>query len=465
MTIKLEESFFRITGDPFVDAGSLSLEVLQKQFPDKSVEDLYDFATDIYLKKWKKNLYTVFHTNGVNKLGTDSLKTLFKNYLKEEKIFKKNKEISEFGGCRICGRESVLYPQSREFFPIIGSGSLVNFYHSHENGIFLCANCAVKLLFMPQAVMYMGANLAVPGLKSKNIKKYWADETINKSLSDIGRNTSAGIVKSSYKNPKNALFAIATDLIIEMDAKDESLQLFHFSNFGQSAYSTIYYLPHPVFTFMSKVIRSCSTEWFLFVRRHYHIRQTNWDYKSLRWITKDGTLEEKDYLNNKNQIFEMLLAEKSIIGVMCRYYRENFIKGIKISTLMVDYYLKEVKHMEHEQMKLIKRLGKSIIEIARKEDNFKKYLTKIEGAGKAYQLRSVLISLVKKNYISGEEEPLIRLSEYVEYLFPDGQYWGEVRDLLLIYMYELLHEENIKGLDVDDISLEKADEENELSKI
>jgi CRISPR-associated protein Cst1 len=464
MTVKLDENFFRITGDPFVDAGALALEYLSEQFPDKSLENIYEFATEVYLKKWGKKLHSVFHTNGVNKIGTKSLKDLFKAYLKEEKIYKNQKQLSECGGCRICGRNSVLYHQSREFFPIVGSGSLVNFYHSHENGIFLCSNCSVKLFFMPFTIMFMSRNLVVPGLRSGKIKKYWAKKTILKNLADIGRNNSEGIIKSLYSNPKNALFAMATELIIEMDAENESLQLFHFTNFGQSPYSSIYYLPNPVFIFMSKVIRSCSAEWFAFVRRHYLIKQTSWDYKNSKWGTKDGILKDEDYLNNKNLVFERLISEKSILGLFCRYFRENFFKEIKISSLMVDYYLKEVRNMSPEQMELIKKLGKSIIEIARKEGNFKKYLTKIEGAGKAYQLRSVLISLVKKNYAAGEERPLITLGDYVEYLFPDGQYWGEVRDLLLIYLYELLHEENVKGIEVEEIPLEETDEK-ELSEI
>lgn len=463
MAVKLDERFFKITGDPFVDAGGLTLESLSQKFPEKSLEDFYEFATDIYLKKWAKNLYTVFHTNGVNKIGTESLKSLFSSYLKEEKIYKNKKVLSDSGGCRICGRDSILYPQSREFFPIIGSGSLVNFYHSHENGIFLCSHCSVKLFFMPFAIMLMGVDLAVPGLRSEKIKRFWAEKTVERNFDNIGRNNSTGIVKSDYSNPRNALFAMAVEMIIQLNAENESLQLFHFTNYAQAPYSSIYYLPNPVFIFMSKVIRSCSLEWFAFVRRHYLIRQTSWDYKALKWISKDSALEDKDYLNNKNLVFERLLSGKSIIGIFCRYFREHFFKGIKISSLMVDYYLKEVRNMKPEQMKLIKKLGKAIIEIAGKEDNFKKYLTKIEGAGKAYQLRSVLISLVKKNYASGEEKPLITLEDYTEYLFPDGQYWGEVRDLLLIYMYELLHEKNVKGIEVEDIPLENTDEE--LSEI
>ena len=59
-----------------------------------------------------------------------------------------------------------------------------------------------------------------------------------------------------------------------------------------------------------------------------------------------------------------------------------------------------------------------------------------------------ILKVVKDNFRSGNESPIITLDDYVTYLFPDGQYWGEVRDLLLIYFYEKLHAEN---LDVNEL--------------
>lgn len=119
--------------------------------------------------------------------------------------------------------------------------------------------------------------------------------------------------------------------------------------------------------------------------------------------------------------------------------------------------------MKQEQIDLIKRIGNIIFNQLQKDGSNKKYLTMIEGSGKAYQLRSVILRIVKKNYNNGEKEPVVTLSEYVNYLFPDGQYWGEVRDLLLIYLYELLHKENIDNFITDDNDL--ADTEDQTIEI
>jgi CRISPR-associated protein Cst1 len=85
----------------------------------------------------------------------------------------------------------------------------------------------------------------------------------------------------------------------------------------------------------------------------------------------------------------------------------------------------------------------------------------LEGSSKAYQLRSSLINIIKKNYTVGNKETIVTLDEWVTYLFPDGQYWGEVRDLLLIFLYEKMHENNMQ-IDIEDGNLiEETDEDNE----
>jgi CRISPR-associated protein Cst1 len=72
-------------------------------------------------------------------------------------------------------------------------------------------------------------------------------------------------------------------------------------------------------------------------------------------------------------------------------------------------------------------------------------------------LRSFLIRLVEKNYKKGSEKPLITLREYVEYLFPLGTNWKEIRDLMLICVFQKLHEKQIM---IDDLGI--SNEENSI---
>ena len=114
--------------------------------------------------------------------------------------------------------------------------------------------------------------------------------------------------------------------------------------------------------------------------------------------------------------------------------------------------------MKEEQITLIKSISDVIIKLGTKNDNIKKYMVMIEGAGKAYQLRAALLKVVKDNYRSGETAPVLTLEDYVTYLFPDGQYWGEVRDLMLIYLYERLHDLNVDREKLSDDEIEETEE-------
>ena len=113
--------------------------------------------------------------------------------------------------------------------------------------------------------------------------------------------------------------------------------------------------------------------------------------------------------------------------------------------------------MEREQIKLIGRIADAVFELSRMENNYKKYLVLLEAAGKAYEFRGALLKIIKANYRNSAKEPLIRMEEYVTYLFPDGQYWGEVRDLLLIHLYEKLHDNQINSTEIPETNIEETE--------
>ncbi len=81
------------------------------------------------------------------------------------------------------------------------------------------------------------------------------------------------------------------------------------------------------------------------------------------------------------------------------------------------------------------------------------------------RLRSFVIKLIEKHWKEGNKESLITLRDYVKYLFPTGTAWTEIRDLLLICIYQKMHENNIvapdDGEDDDNVLLELLDDETE----
>jgi len=455
-----------ITGDPFVDAGDVVIQVLRESFPDKELIELINMVSGWFIHNWGGKIDSLQLNSNIthnSKRGSTEKKEKAKQSTMayfNDLLGAQNNSV-DYGCCRVCGTEGKLFRAGRDIYPISGSGAFVNYHHSHEEGLLLCKKCIVKLFFLPLAVIQMGGNIALLHLHNDETINYWAEKVIKSNLNKISQGISDGILQSDFKNPKNALFGMAADLIINFNLKKDNLQLYHFTNFGSKPNCDIYTLPNPVFSYLSKVLKSCKKDWYLFLNKHYIIKKAQWDDKNEVW--KDKNNNEIDYVkykDHKNEIIERLLSGKSLLAVFRKFYKQGFSQDKFISTLLLDYYLKEVKNMNSEQISIIKKLGKSIIDIAKKDDNnFKKYLTMIEGASKAYQLRAVIISLVKKHYSNGEEKPLITIEEYINYLFPDGSYWGEVRDILIIYLYELLHEENIKGIDVKDVSLTEPEEE------
>ena len=116
--------------------------------------------------------------------------------------------------------------------------------------------------------------------------------------------------------------------------------------------------------------------------------------------------------------------------------------------------------MKQEQIDLIRKISEKIIVLSQNEGDFKKFITPIEGARYSHQLRGAIIRMVKAHYKNGEPEPFVRFKDYVEYLFPDGQSWYEVRDFLLICLYEKLHELRIEPDKISDDVIHDVEEVN-----
>ncbi len=67
-----------------------------------------------------------------------------------------------------------------------------------------------------------------------------------------------------------------------------------------------------------------------------------------------------------------------------------------------------------------------------------------------------MLRLNTDNYLKDGAAPLITVEDYVEYLFPDGGNWTEIRDVLLIATYQKLHEIHMA------VDIEPIEEETEI---
>jgi CRISPR-associated protein Cst1 len=464
--LNAESISLQTTGDPFVDLGNLVLESLRERFPEKQTKDLLEFVMDVYMKNWNQKLHSIFHTNAPLLHPSGQGKHRQNTIQYYNSVFSESEaEGTITGFCRTCGNEGRLFPNIRNFYPVSGALAFVNFHHGHEDGIFLCRDCTFKLFFIPLGVQQMGGMVGMLHAQSPATRNFWKRKIIEVNLDKLSHGTSEGILKASVKNPQNALFDLARQIILEFLNSEESeyLQLITFSNFGATPGSEIHVLPNPIFNFLSRVLKDAyRRSWFTFVRRYYRISKAKWDAEKKIWIReekKEATeLTDNDYPDNPNYIYQQLLSNNSILKQLLTAQKSHYLNNEeKFPIAITLHYVTEVLNMEKEQVKLIKRIADVIYELSEKEQNFKKYLVLLESVGKAYQLRGVLLKIIKANYVNGAKEPLIRMEDYVTYLFPDGQYWGEVRDLLLIHLYEKLHDHKIQPTEIPQTEIQETE--------
>ena len=366
-------------------------------------------------------------------------------------LHNKGAESSD-GYCRICGHKGSLFKCRRDNYPLAGSGEFINFHHFHDSGLLICKNCLIKVYFLPLGLLSCGGNLMTLQIQDNYSSEFWQEEVVQRNLDKIYVGSSEGILKSTLFRPQNALFYLAGKIIERYeDQLSIIIRLLYFTNFGSKPDIEIYDLPNSIFLFLRRVLKpDLEKHWGYFIKRHFRIKSAYFDEVSREWLENnkgsDIKLELRDIEGkNPNIIFDYLLSGKSILRLLLRVHR---LKSFPVMIAIT--YLKEVRRMRQEQIDLIRKIADKIIALAQKEGNYNKFLIPLEGARYASQLRAAILRSVKAQYKNGEAEPFIRFNDYVEFLFPDGQSWTEVRDFMLICLYERLHDLRVEPDQISD---------------
>jgi CRISPR-associated protein Cst1 len=206
-----------------------------------------------------------------------------------------------------------------------------------------------------------------------------------------------------------------------------------------------------------------------------HGELDNWKKKPIfkdwnKKLDEEGKKEFKNSINNEKGDYELKYQESQVSYKWINLIFDFLIRGQSILKLILSwedplksdqsldfkitcYYQKNIRNMNIKTLELIERLSNFIID---NNDNIGKIIGKIK-TSKSYELRSILIKQIEINYKKDNREPLITLTDYVNYLFPDGTNWSEIRDLLLICIYQKLHEKNIQ-IEVDDSEINNSNE-------
>jgi CRISPR-associated protein Cst1 len=458
------------TGDPFADAGGFAIEYLSEKFPEKDILELIKYVTvDNYISTWKGKLHSYYHGSKITNpsIKTDDSKIegtlkLFENIITE-------KEQSIPGFCRISGRETKLFSLGRESLMLAGSGGFINFHHFFDDGLKMSKEIVIRMFFMPLGTILLQGKIALLYSNNLDAVKFWIKDNCSKNYSRIGKGLQneedAGALKSEFTKIPNALFSFVDKLLTRTPdiRNDTSLILYHCSNFITKSELQIYELPAKVFRFYRNCMQPIFCEdWHKFVQSNYFDSK----HKGAKYNLQTGkielvkskeieTIDQNEYRQWFNVIYNKLLNDENIRSDILRWSRKH-----PFNFEIVSIYQQNIIGMKKETINKIKELAAFLV---REEDTekIKKRIKALDGVKNASALRRFLLKdVVAANYAGGNDNPIISLDDYLNYLFPDGSYWAEIRDLLLIAIYQELHERNLIS---EDLKIELESEvENEV---
>jgi CRISPR-associated protein Cst1 len=458
----------RPTGDPFADVGGYVIEYLSEKDASKNILEWIEEIAKLYHNNFLKSIYSNFPNTPL----TQSYSTLPNENAKIEKrigeTVKKFHDIilnktTKPGFCRITGAETMTIELSKDYFILAGSGAFVNFHHAFSSGLMVSKEIAIRLFFAPLGVIKLSDKFALLQSSAPEMTRFFAQNNCktNYELIIKGINTSH-FFDFPIRHISSALFSFIDDAIaivrIQLEQKKEiTLTLFHYSNFNQGASLEHFHIPANVFAFYAFCTQGkYLKDWNYFIRsQYYNAKQKGAVYNSKTEcfdIEKKGTKNSTDFNSYKtwiNFVYNKLLNGQSILKDFLRWSKKH-----QIDFKIIEVYQEKIGFMKKETIEKIKEMANFITQ-NENEDVIKKSIGALNGAKNPYLLRRFIIkNIVAENYKQGNEKALVSLDDYANYLFPDGNSWQEIRDMLIIAIYQNMHKLNLN------IEIELEEEEN-----
>jgi CRISPR-associated protein Cst1 len=454
-------SFFlsKRTGDPFLDTGAIVINEMQK--PEEPLLALIERATRIYVEDWNANLHAFFLNSTITQPSFKNDRKIAETIAYFRRLLT-DEEPYELGYCRFLGEKTKLFRAGRDNHVLSGSGTFVNFNHGMESGLRVSKEVIIRTFFLPLGTVLLSDKMAIIGCNNPEVEGWFVRFNYREVQKQIGQRMTDGVAKSNYNNPANALFEFIKDMLLkykERLKKDESIEinLFHFTNFGAKPNIELHRFSTSLFSFYRTVMqRPYSDDWERFVRDHY----SNSKLKGAIYnpVANQYELESKSekvifdhsaYRTWFNRVYLVLLKEESILHFFLSWSRKQYALQKPFSLFhIVELYQIELKNMKKATLDKVREIADYIVS---DDAKLKKRLNTLRlNVQKMPELRRFLISLIADYQQKNQpQKSLITLQEYVEDLFPDGAWGLEIRDLLLIAIYEKLCEQN-KEVELED---------------
>lgn len=412
----------KITGDPIIDSGLLAIKTItnKENCTEEELKKVADDLVDLYLTPgWTKELCLIFPNA---------------TYIQNAKNYDKSGKSKEFlyslihdkGGnktCVYCGA-STGKKFNKSQIPLVGSGNLVNFFlDPFSSGLDVCSQCAFAVQFAPLMFYKIGGK---PVCISTNyeIMQMFAEEFIAFHNKNKILGTNSGLYNDGFKHVQNAIFHLAYKTIKyrRISAVGGEITLYRLDNFNQGGAGVeIYKLPNNVFKFVVMVMTSADykKDWYALLSRHYT------DLKS-----KDDTPVWKA---NYNKIHDFLLKDKSIVWA----FKDDKNKKSLMPWPVIEKYLELVRNMNKQRIEVIKNLADRIAMCIEESGN-KGRVNDIIMAKDFVSFKNQIRLIVSDWQKLGKEDTLVTFDNYVIAVADDNN-WKEVQNLVVIRLYEKLH--------------------------
>lgn len=448
------EWLFRETGDPFVDAGGYVLKILSETFQNDSIIDLIKKITDLYVNSWTGKINQFFLNSTITNPAYKGQKKIDKTIEYFQSLI--CDEGSVDGICMITGRHCKVFRGGRDNMVLSGSKKLVNYFSQFQTGAMLSKEVIIRNFFLPLACESLDGKIALISCTNYSVSNYFINLNLERNLNNWRRKMSTGILRSS-SNSINTTFFRYLDKITSLkkfefgDVKS-SITMYLFSNFAAKPNIDIFELSTPTLKFYRFVSSAKYKDvWNKLISRNYLATKDKKTYKYQEDINgyyidkekgKVKYVKESDFQYWDNRIYQKLLDGKSILPEILKFIRLN-----NFHIEIVELYSKKILKMKEETINKIKEMADFIVK-NNDETKIAKAIKMLDSIDNSYLLRRfILNNIVKANYRINDEA-IITIKEYTEYLFPDIDSWKETRDLLLIAIFEQLHEKKIK-LEID----------------
>ncbi|HCN38045.1 MAG TPA: hypothetical protein DIS94_10090, partial [Bacteroidetes bacterium] len=271
---------------------------------------------------------------------------------------------------------------------------------------------------------------------NEKITEFFVNETVDKNLNLLNEQNSTGILNYKFNIPENAIFSFIEEcysklsLFKESDDFEVSLTLYSFTNFAAKPDLNLYYIPANVFKFYIFCLNdNLRKDWLKFVNSYYYIKGGLYDFDTSTFKTKKKIIVEEEFKKVSNTILRNLLNNKNIT-----YYFRKFSESYKFNLKIIYLYQILIKNMDKKTLEIISSLSDYIV----KDNEFlNKTIKRLNGLKSASQFRQFLVFLVEKNYKENPDnkKALLTINDYSDYLFSEGIFWGEIRDILLIHLF------------------------------